>query len=198
MNNREILIITSYPPRKCGIATYSQDLIQSIEDKYTEDFSIRVCALLKKDDQMEYPHQVKYFLKTWVREDFSSLAQAINLDRDILAIYIQHEFGLFGGELGDYLIDLMEKLKVPVITTFHTVLPGPSKERIGIVQQIAKHSASLILMTKRSANILTSDYQIEEDKITVIPHGTHLIKPQNPENGKTFLFLTKPFYQPLD
>jgi hypothetical protein len=70
MNNREILIITSYPPRKCGIATYSQDLIQAIEDKYTEDFSISVCALLKKDDQMEYPHQVKYFLKTWVREDF--------------------------------------------------------------------------------------------------------------------------------
>jgi glycosyltransferase involved in cell wall biosynthesis len=191
MNNREILIITSYPPRKCGIATYSQDLIQSIEDKYTEDFSIRVCALLKKDDQLEYPHQVKYFLNTWEREDYERLAEAINLDQEIRAIYLQHEFGLFGGELGDYLIDLMEKLKVPVITTFHTVLPGPSKERIGIVQQIAKHSASLILMTKRSANILTSDYQIEEDKITVIPHGTHLIKPQKPRKRQDVPFPDK-------
>lgn len=180
MSNSEILVITSFPPRKCGIATYSQDLIQSIEDKYTEDFSIRVCALLKKDDQLEYPHQVKYFLKTWVKEDYSRLAQAINLDRDINVIFVQHEFGLYGGELGNYLIDLLEKLKVPVITTFHTVLSDPSEERIGIVQQVAKHSTSLILMTKRSANILISDYQIEEDKLTVIPHGTHLIKPQKP------------------
>lgn len=65
MSGSEILIITSYPPRKCGIATYSQDLIQAIEDKYTDDFSIGVCALLKQDDQMEYGHQVKYFLKTY-------------------------------------------------------------------------------------------------------------------------------------
>jgi glycosyltransferase involved in cell wall biosynthesis len=191
MNNSEILIITSYPPRKCGIATYSQDLIQSIEDKYTEDFSIRVCALLNKDDQMEYPHQVKYFLKTWVREDYSSLAQTINLDQDIKAIYLQHEFGLYGGELGNYLIDLLEKLKTPVITTFHTVLSDPSEERRGTVQQIAKHSASLVLMTKLSANILTSDYQIEEDKITVIPHGTHLIKPQKPVKSQDVPFPDK-------
>jgi glycosyltransferase involved in cell wall biosynthesis len=180
MNNSEILIITSYPPRKCGIATYSQDLIRAIEDKYTDDFTVRVCALLKQDDQMEYPHQVKYFLNTLVREDYSRLAQAINLDRDVRAIYVQHEFGLYGGELGDYLIDLLKELKAPVITTFHTVLSDPSEERKGIVKQIAKHSANLILMTKRSASILTSDYQIEEDKITVIPHGTHLIKPQKP------------------
>jgi glycosyltransferase involved in cell wall biosynthesis len=191
MNNSEILIITSYPPRKCGIATYSQDLIQSIEDKYTEDFSIRVCALLNKDDQMEYPHQVKYFLKTWVREDYSSLAQTINLDQDIKAIYLQHEFGLYGGELGNYLIDLLEKLKTPVITTFHTVLSDPSEERRGTVQQIAKHSASLVLMTKLSANILTSDYQIEEDKITVIPHGTNLIKPQKPVKSQDVPFPDK-------
>ena len=180
MNNREILIISSYPPRKCGIATYSQDLIQSIEEKYTEDFSIRVCALLKEDDHMEYPDQVKYFLKTWEKEDYSSLAQAINRDRDIQAIYVQHEFGLFGGDLGSYLIDLLEKLKAPVITTFHTVLSDPSEERIAMVQQIAEHSVSLVLMTNRSANILISEYQIDEDKIAVIPHGTHLIKPQKP------------------
>ncbi len=180
MKDNEILVITSYPPRKCGIATYSQDLIRAIEDKYTEDLTISVCALLKQDDQMEYPQQVKYFLNTWEREDYGRLAESINLDRDVRAIYLQHEFGLYGGELGNYLIDLLEKLKVPVITTFHTVLSDPSEERKGIVQQIAKHSANLILMTKRSASILTSDYQIEEDKIMVIPHGTHLIKPQNP------------------
>ncbi|MCV9385978.1 glycosyltransferase [Reichenbachiella ulvae] len=178
MNEEQLLVITSFPPRKCGIATYSADLIQAIDEKYTRDFTVGICALLKEDDQNDYPSEVKYFLKTEIKEDYTRLAEAINEDKSICAVYLQHEFGLYGGELGSYLIDLLEKLKVPVITTFHTILSDPSEERKTIVQQIAERSAQLILMTKRSASILQSDYQIDEDKITIIPHGTHLIKPR--------------------
>jgi glycosyltransferase involved in cell wall biosynthesis len=178
MSEDQLLVITSFPPRKCGIATYSADLVQAIDEKYTKGFTVSICALLKEDDQNIYPSEVKYSLKTQVKEDYARLAKTINEDKSIRAVYLQHEFGLYGGKLGSYLNDLLGKLKAPVITTFHTVLSGPSVERRAIVQQIAKLSAQLILMTKLSANILKSDYQIDEDKITIIPHGTHLIKPR--------------------
>ena len=180
MNSIEILVISSFPPRKCGIATYSQDLINAIEDKYTESFTISICALQNKDVQPDYPSQVKYVLKTWIREDYTRLANEININKNIRAIYLQHEFGLYEGPLGAYVIDLMKKLKVPVITTFHTILSNPTAERKAVVQQIAQLSAQLIVMTRLSANILHSDYQISEDKLTVIPHGTHLIQPGKP------------------
>ena len=94
MHASEILMITSFPPRKCGIATYSQDLIKAIEDKYDDSFTIKVCALSKNDSNLDYPHEVKYFLKSWLKEDYKRLAFKINADDDIKIIYLQHEFGL--------------------------------------------------------------------------------------------------------
>jgi glycosyltransferase involved in cell wall biosynthesis len=178
MSKHEILIITSFPPRKCGIATYSQDLIHAIEDKYTGDYSIKVCALQNRDVALDYPNQVKYILKTWIKEDYKKLATKINLDKNIQIIYLQHEFGLYDGELGSYLIDFLQEVQVPVITTFHTIIPSPSDERKNIVRQIVDLSSKVIVMTRLSLNILDSDYGIPLNKIQVIPHGTHLINPQ--------------------
>jgi len=178
MNSQEILFITSFPPRKCGIATYSQDLIHAIEDKYVEGYSIKVCALQNRDVPLDYPDQVKYILNTWIREDYTELAEEINLDKNLRIIYLQHEFGLFGGELGSYLIDFLKKVEVPVVTTFHTIIPTPSDERKSIVREITKLSSKVIVMTRLSLDILVSDYKIALPKIKVIQHGTHLIKPQ--------------------
>lgn len=191
MSSNQLLVITSYPPRKCGIATYSQDLIHAMEYKFKDDFIIKVCALHNEGSPLDYPEKVSYHFKTWIREDYNRLAKAINSDRHIRIIYLQHEFGLYGGELGDYLIDFLEKVNAPVITTFHTILSKPSDGRRNITQQIARFSAKLIVMTKLSAEILTSDYQIAEDKIKIIPHGTHLIKPHKSTEGKDTPFPDK-------
>jgi len=177
MQTNEILVITSFPPRKCGIATYSQDLIEAIKDKYSDSVSIKVCALQKQDISLEYPHEVKYFLKTWSREDYKRLAQEINSDEDVKIIYLQHEFGLYDGNMGDYVVDFLECSKKPVITTFHTVLSSPTEERMAVVRAIAELSRQVIVMTNLSAEILKRDYLIAADKIVVVPHGTHLIKP---------------------
>lgn len=177
MHTDEILMITSFPPRKCGIATYSQDLIKSIEDKYDDSIKIKVCALRKSTLNLDYPHEVKYFLKTWLIEDYKRLAIEVNADEDIKIIYLQHEFGLFGGTFGNYILDFLEEIKKPVITTFHTVLTQPSDERKKVVQKITELSSQVIVMTKLSANILKKEYQISAGKIKNIPHGTHLIKP---------------------
>lgn len=177
MNPNELLIITSFPPRKCGIATYSQDLIKAIEDKYGDSFTIKVCALQKRDSTLKYPPEVNYFLKTALREDYRRLATAINEDQAIKIIYLQHEFGLFGGDYGDYLLDFLEAVNKPVITTFHTVLHNPSEERKAVIQKITDLSSKIIVMTNLSAKILKNEYLVADEKLKIIPHGTHLIEP---------------------
>jgi len=136
MASSEILIVTSFPPRKCGIATYSQDLINAIEDKYNDSFSIKVCALQKRDSSLKYPAEVNYILKTSQKDEYKRLALEINSDKCIEIIYLQHEFGLYGGEYGDFVLDFLDTLNKPVITTFHTVLPNPNEDRKTVVQKI--------------------------------------------------------------
>lgn len=177
MKANDILIVTSYPPRKCGIATYSQDLIKAIEDKYGDSFTIKVCALQKEDSDLKYTPEVNYFLKTEEKEDYKRLALTLNADDAIKIIYLQHEFGLYGGNLGDFIIDFLEYLDKPVITTFHTVLANPNNDRKAVIQKISKLSSQVIVMTNLSANILKNDYLISKEKIKIIAHGTHLIEP---------------------
>lgn len=177
MISNEILMITSFPPRKCGIATYSKDLIKAIEDKYNGSFAIKVCALKKRNGDLKYPNEVKYFLESWLKEDYKRLAVAINADEAIKVVYLQHEFGLYGGHLGDFIIDFLREIQKPVITTFHTVLTQPNDDRKIVVREIVQLSSKIIIMTNFSANILKNEYEIEEGKIKIIPHGTHLIEP---------------------
>jgi len=170
----EILILSSYPPRECGIATYSQDLIRSINSKFSNSFSIKVCALETGDSKYLYPPEVKYVLNTSIASEYEKLAIKINNDPLIKIVLIQHEFGLFHAQKEAFQLFITE-LKKPVIAVFHTVLPHP-EEKVKIqVQRIAAACSSIIVMTHTSLNILTSEYGIPEQMITVIAHGTHLV-----------------------
>ena len=91
----EILFITSYPPRECGIATYSQDLIKALNNKFSNSLSIKVCALESGDMNFQYPDEVKYVLKTSLADRYGKLALKINKDDQIRIVLIQHEFGFF-------------------------------------------------------------------------------------------------------
>ena len=177
MTTCKILMINSFPPRKCGIATYSEDLISSIENKFGDSFTIKVCALQKEDSTLKYPSEITYFLKTSQKEAYKKLALDINKDEDIKIIYLQHEFGLYGGEYGDFILDFLETNNKPIITTFHTILPNPNEKVKEVIQKIAALSSKVIVMTHLSAKLLKSDYLISDEKLVIIPHGTHLIEP---------------------
>ena len=120
----EILILSSYPPRECGIATYSQDLISSINSKFSNSFSIKVCALETGDSKYLYPPEVKYSLNTSLPSDYEKMAFHINNDPDIKIVLIQHEFGFFHKQKEAFQL-LLTELKKPVVVVFHTVLPHP-------------------------------------------------------------------------
>jgi len=170
----EILVITSFPPRECGIATYSQDLITAINNKFDQCFSIKICALESGNSNYEYPAEVKYTLNTSHAAGFKKLAQTINEDENIKIVLIQHEFGFYNLQeqaFQQFLFDLSK----PIVTVFHTVLPHPDEQFKLKVKNIASVCRSIIVMTQTSANILMTDYGLPKQKITVIAHGTHLV-----------------------
>jgi glycosyltransferase involved in cell wall biosynthesis len=171
----EILVITTFPPRQCGIATYSQDLIKALKDHYVDSFSIKVCALENKNEKHEYEDvDVKYVLDTSNPESYSTLSQLINEDENIKVVLIQHEFGLVAESVNQFnaFIDAVDK---PLSVVFHTVLPGPDDALKANVQHILNRADSLIVMTHNASDILVRDYIVDRDKIAVIAHGTHLV-----------------------
>lgn len=176
----EILFITSYPPRECGIATYSQDLIKALNNKFSRSFSLKICPLESNNEKHNYSDEIKYILNTDHPGSFSKLAQTINFDRSIGIVMIQHEFGFFATKSREFEA-FLEKLSKPTVIVFHTVLPKPDDALRANVKAINEHVESIIVMTNSSANILIKDYGISRRKITVIPHGTHLVSHGNKE-----------------
>lgn len=170
----EILFVTSYPPRECGIATYSQDLIKSLQNKYSYSFKISVCPIETSNEKHTYNEDIKYILDIDEKYAFIRLAEKINKNEAIKMVLVQHEFGLFREK--DYeFVQFLNFLKKPVVLVFHTVLPKPNQALKLRVNEIVKACKSIIVMTDLSAKILTNGYGIEAKKISVIPHGTHLV-----------------------
>jgi len=178
----EILFITSYPPRVCGIATYSQDLIKALDNKFSNSLSIKVCALESGDAGYQYGSEVKYILKTSLSDQYAELALKINSDNCIKIVLIQHEFGFFKMQEQSFQ-QFLYMLSKPVIIVFHTVLPNPNRQLKTKVQNIADACDSVVVMTNNSMQLLADVYEVEKQKISVIAHGTHLV----PHLSKEFL-----------
>jgi glycosyltransferase involved in cell wall biosynthesis len=176
----EILFITTFPPRECGIATYSQDLIESLNNKFKNSFSIKICALESDAEKHHYDESIKYILNTDEPNSFYNLSEKINANNLIQMVLIQHEFGLFRKNEAD-LIQFLYKIIKPVIIIFHTVLPNPDTSFKVNVQVIAQLAHSIIVMTHSAAQILKNDYGVDSEKITVIAHGTHLVQHSDKE-----------------
>ena len=170
----QILFITSYPPRECGIATYSQDLIKALNNKFDNSFNLKICPIESENEKHIYTDEVKYILNIDSPKSFIKLAESINEDIEVKLVMIQHEFGLFKEKDGDFVQFLNIMLK-PVCLVFHTVLPNPDIKLKSKVRQIFEVCESIVVMTHTSEEILIKDYGLEQEKITVIQHGTHLV-----------------------
>ncbi|HEY5589546.1 MAG TPA: glycosyltransferase [Paludibacter sp.] len=179
----EILVISSFPPRECGIATYSQDLIKALNNKFSNSLSIKICALESGISNFDYPDDVKYILDTSRVASFEKLSKSINQDKDIQIVLIQHEFGLYMEQEQAFLKFLYELTK-PVVIVFHTVLPRPDEQLKAKVKHITAVCRSIIVMTNTSADILKTDYGVSKQKISVIAHGTHLVPHLNKKSLK--------------
>lgn len=171
----EILFVSSYPPRECGIATYSQDLIKALDNKFNNSFSLRVCALEAENEKHVYSDEVKYVLDTTTPKEYAVLADTINRDNRVKMVLIQHEFGFFAGVPEEDFLQFLRRINKPIVAVFHTVLPRPDNALKTKVRNIEAACAAVIVMTNNAAGVLTTDYEMPGEKITVIAHGTHLV-----------------------
>ena len=171
----EILFLTTFPPRECGIATYSQDLIHALQKQFVYSFSIKVCAIENDHELHDYDNQIiKYKLNTSQAQSYTDLAENINADTNIKILLIQHEFGLFA-ESNEAFNHFVTQINKPIVFVFHTVLPRPDEVFQQKVQHLLDYADGIIIMTNGAAEILDRDYRVDTEKITVIPHGTHLV-----------------------
>lgn len=169
-----VLVISSYPPRLCGIATYTQDLVNAFNTQYNHTFRTEVCALHATGVPDDYPPEVTNVLHTADANSYIQLAHSINKNTSYSLVLIQHEFGLFNNQQ-EALLDMLRIIHVPVMMTFHTVLPNPSDEQRAYLQQLSGLCNTIIVMTKSAASVLEHEYHLHTP-IAVIQHGTHLIE----------------------
>ncbi|MDO8581512.1 MAG: glycosyltransferase [bacterium] len=165
-----VVFISSYPPRECGIATFTADLVRAI-GATTPLFVPKILALNDTATSFyHYPEEVFLQITDTDERAFINTAEILNrLDR-VSAVNIQHEFGLFGGRQGSHLIGFITRLTKPIITTFHTVLPNPDDRMRLVVQLLLKKSKQCIVMTKNAREILRTVYGATK-AVTVVPHG---------------------------
>lgn len=171
----KMLLVSSYPSRECGLATFSNDIVEAVINVFGDTLPIEVCALENEGQHFDYSEEVKYTLSTSNVDNYRLVAEKINARNDIGLVCIQHEFGLFSGEYGDHILSFILALNKPIVTVFHTVLPYPDEKRKKVVHAIGDLSDRIVVLTKNSQNILICDYDIIPSKTVVIPHGNHTV-----------------------
>ncbi|MBW2966423.1 glycosyltransferase [Candidatus Woesearchaeota archaeon] len=170
-----VLYMGTFPPRECGIATFTKDLTDAIDDKFFPTIRSRILALNRNGVNIyNYPRKVLFQITDNDIDAYVNTAKRINNIDSIKLINIQHEFGIFGGEHGSYLISFLDVIEKPVVITFHSILPDPDEKLRQVVRDIAERVESIIVMTKTAVKILREDYGVKS-KINLIPHGVHTV-----------------------
>jgi len=171
----KIAYISTYPPRECGLATFNNNLIKAVNANFVNQSlaeSSVVIAMNNSDDVNEYQYseEVKFVIRQNIQEDYVAAAEFIN-NSDVDACILQHEFGIYGGESGIYVLPFLNQIEKPIISILHTILNSPTFLQKAIIREIAKRSAKVVVMSKRAVGFLTDIYQIPKEKIQVLEHG---------------------------
>jgi glycosyltransferase involved in cell wall biosynthesis len=181
----KIAYISTYPPRECGIATFNQNLMKAIGANFPDRANLWdngfVVALNDSEDvsEYEYPKEVKYVIRQNHQKDYIKAANYINTSSANVCI-LEHEFGIYGGESGIYILPLLNRLEKPLISILHTVLREPSYVQKIIIREIAEQSSKIVVMSRRAVEFLTTIYDIPADKIQIIEHGVPDLEESQP------------------
>ncbi len=164
-----IAFIGNYLPRECGIATFTTDLCTALDAEFGEG-RIFAIPVNDPDQSYDYPKQVRLELAQEDLASYERAAEFLNFNGNDL-VCLQHEYGIFGGAAGRYILALLRKLKMPLVTTLHTVLREPDANQRIVLEEIAQLSDRLVVMSELAAQLLREVYAVPNGKIDVIPHG---------------------------
>jgi len=166
---RHLALIGNFLPRKCGIATFTTDTYTALAERYP-DIQVDVYAMDDLPGHYAYPPQVTGSIAQNDRSAYLETARKIEAS-GAEALWIQHEYGIFGGAAGEQLLALTDRVSVPVIVTLHTVLERPSADERRVMEALIRRASTLIVMAEKGREILKRVHGVEDSKIEVIPHG---------------------------
>jgi len=164
-----IAFIGNYLPRQCGIATFTTDLCEEVALQNPETECL-VLAMNDQPDGYNYPKRVRFGLPQEDLKAYQSAADFLNM-QDIDLICLQHEFGIFGGIHGNHILTLLRRLNAPVVTTLHTILTNPDPNQRLLMDDLARLSERLVVMSQRGVEFLQKIYRVPDEKIDLIHHG---------------------------
>ncbi len=181
-SNLKIAFLGNSLPRRCGIATFTND----IETSVSNSLNVETVTIAMTDfpANYNYPEKVQYEIHDDEISDYLEAAKFIKFGGfDVLSL--QHEFGIFGGEAGENILKLLENVRIPIVTTLHTILEHPSKKQFEVLTSIINHSSKLIVMAYKGKELLESIYKVPSEKIEVIPHGIPDLEFLDPDLAKS-------------
>lgn len=164
-----IAFIGNYLPRRCGIATFTTDLCTAMAAEYGAERMFAI-PVNDPDSCYQYPDQVRLELAQDDRYSYERAAEFLNFNCNDL-VCLQHEYGIYGGDAGSHILTLLRRLKMPLVTTLHTVLRDPDVNQRTVLEEIARLSDRLIVMSNLASSLLVGEYGVSSAKIDIIPHG---------------------------
>ena len=179
-----IVYLSTYPPRECGIATFTKDLTTAIGKRLPSSVKSSIIAMNNNGVNIyNYPKNVSHQLRDTEMNDYIEMAKEINSSPTIKLVNIQHEFGIFGGEFGEYLLAFLEILEKPSVITFHSILPDPDEKMRRVVKAISEKVNEIVVMTEKGVEILKKNYDVNTI-VRLIPHGIPVTNFENQSKEK--------------
>lgn len=169
----KVAIIGTYPPRECGIGTFTRNLYSAMQcnaDRQMQEYEGFIVALNDLAEGYAYPEEVQYTVNQHSQEDYLSAARYINVSGADVCV-LQHEFGIYGGENGVYILQLIYRLEIPLVVTLHTILQNPSFNEKAVLQEICKMANRVVVMSRKAIAFLKDIYDVPDSKIEYIEHG---------------------------
>ncbi|MBU1013700.1 MAG: glycosyltransferase [Bacteroidetes bacterium] len=194
----KVICIGNYPPRKCGIATFTENLVKSMmmaAEINHDDLEIEIITMNDQNQVYDYSEKVVRVINDQVLDEYISAADFINQSGAEVCL-LEHEYGIFGGDSGLLLLRLLRRVNIPIVTTLHTVLQSPTFLQKEVLKTIAKYSSKLVVMSNLAVRFLKEVFEIPENKILRIEHGVpdyknyankEIIKPKEFLNRKVIL-----------
>jgi polysaccharide biosynthesis protein PslF len=164
-----VLFLGSYPPRECGIATFTKDMVDAYDRAFRSSSPV-IAVDEPGGDVRRYPPEVVARIAEEDRESYAAAAEFVN-EYPVELVNIQHEYGLFGGERGEWLVDFIRLLEKPVVLTLHTVLPEPDETYLRVTRALCEQSTKVVALSETGRGLLESVYGIDPHSLDVIHHG---------------------------
>ncbi|HEY5500071.1 MAG TPA: glycosyltransferase, partial [Bacteroidales bacterium] len=169
----KVAFIATYPPRECGIGTFTNNLFKSMlnsDESRKKEHEGFVVALSDNEIAYDYPEEVKMVIRQDHQKDYLEAVKFINISGADICI-LEHEFGIFGGQSGVFILPLLHRLEIPLIVTLHTILKTPSYNEKVVLQEICKMAHQIVVMSHKAIEFLVEIYQVPKEKIVFYEHG---------------------------